>query len=113
MAARETGILLVGGGLAAATCASELRELGYDGRVLLCGREPDAPYHRPPCSKEYLRGEEQRSDTLVHPEGWWDEHDVELLTRTSVTKLDLDAKVATLSTREEVRFERVLLATGA
>ena len=113
MATREVEYLLVGGGLAAANCARWLREEGADGEILLVGREPDAPYNRPECSKGYLRGEETREDPLFRPPGWWDEQRVELLTRTSVTALDLDARTAKLSSKEEVRFAKALLATGA
>ena len=110
---REVDHLLIGGGLAAASCAAKLREEGADGTILLVGREPDPPYDRPPLSKDYLRGESERGDALVHPDGWWDENDVELLTRTSVMKLDPGEHVATLSSKEEVRFGNALLATGA
>ena len=113
MADRSVDYLLVGGGLAAASCARWLREEGADGSILLVGREPDPPYNRPPLSKGYLRGEESREDVLYRPEGWWDEQDVELLTRTSVMKLDTAERVATLSTKETVGFDKALLATGA
>ncbi|MDQ3644640.1 MAG: FAD-dependent oxidoreductase [Actinomycetota bacterium] len=113
MPVREVDHLLVGGGLAAATCARTLREQGADGSILLVGREADAPYHRPPLSKEYLRGESSRGDAFVAPEGWWEANDVELLPRTSVMKLDPAERLATLSTKDEVRFGKALLATGA
>jgi 3-phenylpropionate/trans-cinnamate dioxygenase ferredoxin reductase subunit len=112
-AARDAGVLIVGGGLAGASCASTLREEGYDGSILVVGREPDPPYQRPPASKHYLRGEIERSDALVHPPGWWEEHDVELLTRTSVMKLDVGERAASLSNKETVRFKQALLACGA
>ena len=62
--------------------------------MLLVGREPDPPYNRPDCSKGYLRGEESREDPLFRPETWWSEQNIELLTRTSVTGLDLGARAA-------------------
>jgi 3-phenylpropionate/trans-cinnamate dioxygenase ferredoxin reductase component len=113
MADRAVDILLIGGGIASATAAATLRDEGFDGSILLVGREPDAPYHRPPATKGYLRGEEDRAAVLVHPEAWWAEHDVELLTRTSVLALDPGGSTATLSTKQEVGFDRALLATGA
>jgi 3-phenylpropionate/trans-cinnamate dioxygenase ferredoxin reductase component len=112
-AVRDAGVLIVGGGLAGASCAASLRSEGYDGSIVLVGREPDPPYERPPASKHYLRGESERVDALVHPEGWWEENDVSLLTRTSVMKLDTGSRVASLSNKESVRYERALLACGA
>ena len=115
MAEREVDHLLIGGGLAAANCARWLREEGGPtARCMLVGREPDPPYNRPPLSKGYLRGEESQARTsLFRPDEWWGEQDIELLTRTSVMKLDAEARVATLSNKDEVRFEKALLATGA
>jgi len=113
MADRSVDYLLIGGGLASANCARWLREEGADGSILLIGRENDPPYNRPPLSKGYMQGKETRDDVLFRPDEWWTEQSIELLTRTSVTKLDLDARTATLSTRDVVGFDKALLATGA
>ncbi len=113
MASRKVDYLLIGGGLASANCARWLREEGAEGSVLLVGREPDPPYNRPNCSKGYLRGEEERSEAFFRAEEWWAEQQIELLTRTSVTALDTIARIAKLSTKEEVEFGQALLATGA
>ena len=113
MADRRVDHLLIGGGLASANCARWLREEGADGSVLLVGREPDPPYNRPPLSKGYLQAKETREDALFRPDEWWREQDIELMTRTSVMKLDPGERVATLSTKEEVEFGTAFVATGA
>src|SRR6478752_6453361 len=113
MADRKVDFLLVGGGLASANCARWLREEGGEGEILVVGREPDAPYNRPNCSKGYLRGEEQREETYFRPDDWWGEQQIELLKRTSVMSFDAQARSAKLSTGEEVEFGQALLATGA
>jgi 3-phenylpropionate/trans-cinnamate dioxygenase ferredoxin reductase subunit len=113
VADRKVDHLLIGGGLAAANCARWLREEGGSGSILLVGREPDPPYNRPPLTKTYLRGEDSREDALFRPPEWWEEQRIELLTRTSVMKLDAEARVARLSTKEEIEFGTALIATGA
>jgi 3-phenylpropionate/trans-cinnamate dioxygenase ferredoxin reductase subunit len=113
MADRTVDILLVGGGIASATAAHALREDGFEGSILVVGREPHAPYHRPPASKEYLRGEHDADGALVHPADWWESAGVELLTRTSVLELDPEARTAKLSSKESVGFDRAVVATGA
>ncbi|MEA2208600.1 MAG: 3-phenylpropionate/trans-cinnamate dioxygenase ferredoxin reductase component [Solirubrobacteraceae bacterium] len=110
---RKVDHLLIGGGLASANCARWLREEGAAGTIALVGREPDPPYNRPECSKGYLRGEEERGETFFRPSDWWQQQDVELLLRTSVTALDAEAKTAKLSNKQEVEFGTALLATGA
>jgi 3-phenylpropionate/trans-cinnamate dioxygenase ferredoxin reductase subunit len=113
MSPRRVDYLLIGGGLASGNCARWLREEGAEGEVLVVGREPDPPYNRPECSKGYLRGEESREDTYFRPNDWWAEQGIELMTRTSVTGLDLGKRTAKLSSKEEVEFTQALLATGA
>ena len=113
MADRKVDYLLIGGGLAAGSCARWLRESGAEGSILLVGREPDLPYNRPPASKEYLRGEQTREDTLFKPAEWYAEQEIEVLTRCSAMKLDASARTAKLSNKEVVGFDRALVATGA
>jgi 3-phenylpropionate/trans-cinnamate dioxygenase ferredoxin reductase subunit len=113
MGARKVDYLLIGGGLASANCARWLRQEGAEGEVLLVGRELDPPYNRPNCSKGYLRGEEPREEAFFRPQEWWTEQGIELLTRTSVTALDLGSRTAKLSNKEEVEFDKALVATGA
>jgi 3-phenylpropionate/trans-cinnamate dioxygenase ferredoxin reductase subunit len=113
VAERDVDFLLIGGGMASAHCAAELRRRGAEGSVLLVGREPEPPYERPPLSKEYLRGEARREDAHVNSASWYEENDVELLTGTSVMALDPAARTAKLQGGEEVGFGRALLATGA
>jgi 3-phenylpropionate/trans-cinnamate dioxygenase ferredoxin reductase subunit len=113
VADREVDFLLIGGGMASAQCAAELRRRGSDGSVLLVGREPEPPYERPPLSKEYLRGEAERADAYVNPPSWYEENGVELVTGRNVMSLDADARTVKIQGGEEVAFKKALIATGA
>src|SRR5215218_4519437 len=113
MADRSVGALIVGGGTASAACAEALHEGGFSGDVLLVGREPDPPYERPPASKGYLAGTQDRDACLFHDAGWYAKRSIELAARTSVMRLDTAAREATLSTKEVVEYGVALLATGA
>jgi 3-phenylpropionate/trans-cinnamate dioxygenase ferredoxin reductase subunit len=112
-APREVDYLLVGGGMASAHCAAELRRRGAEGSILLVGREPEPPYERPPLSKEYLRGEAKREEAFVHPPEWYEENGVELATGRNVMAMDAGERTAKLQGGEELRFGKALLATGA
>lgn len=113
MADREVDFLLIGGGMASAHCAAELRRRGAEGSVLLVGREPEPPYERPPISKDYLQGESSREDAYVNPPAWYEENGVELLTGRNVMSLDAATRTAKIQGGEEVAFGQALLATGA
>ena len=113
MAERQVDFLLVGGGIAGGNCARWLRRSGADGSIVLVGREPHLPYDRPPLSKGYLRGSEAVDDALMQEAGWYEEQEIEALTKVSAMKLDLQARTVKLSNREEIGFGQLLLATGA
>ncbi|HYM57896.1 MAG TPA: FAD-dependent oxidoreductase [Solirubrobacteraceae bacterium] len=105
--------VIVGASMAGATAATELREQGFDGRVVLVGTEAEAPYERPPLSKEYLRGEATREASLVHPPGFYEEQEIELRLGSTVTGIDLNASEAMLDDGERLPFDSLLLTTGA
>jgi 3-phenylpropionate/trans-cinnamate dioxygenase ferredoxin reductase subunit len=113
VADREVDFLLVGGGMAGASCASELRKRGAEGSILLVGREPEPPYERPPLSKEYLRGDASRADAYVNDPSWYEENGVELAIGRNAMSIDAEAKTAKIQGGEEVAFGQVLLATGS
>lgn len=113
MANRHVERVLIGGGIASASCAEALRREGAEGSITIVGRELDLPYHRPPCSKGYLRGTESRRDSLVHRPDFYEQNQIEVLTRVSVMKLDPQARTVRLSNREEIEFGQALIATGA
>jgi 3-phenylpropionate/trans-cinnamate dioxygenase ferredoxin reductase subunit len=113
MSARRVDFLLVGGGLASGKCVEELRKRGGEGSVVVVGREPEPPYERPPLSKEYMRGEAEREDAYVNSRDWYEENDVELLTKTNVMSLDLGQRRVKLQGGDELEFDKALIATGA
>jgi 3-phenylpropionate/trans-cinnamate dioxygenase ferredoxin reductase subunit len=105
--------VIAGAGLAGAKAAEALRGEGFEGRIVLVGEEPEAPYERPPLSKDYLRGEVPREQARVHAAGFYEEQAIELLTGTAVTAVDVAARRVALSTGERLAYDRLLLATGA
>jgi 3-phenylpropionate/trans-cinnamate dioxygenase ferredoxin reductase component len=105
--------VIVGGGLAAGMVAQEYRGADGDGSVLLIGREAHPPYHRPPLTKGFLRGEEPVEDTYVHSLGEWRELDVELRLSTEAAAIDPAAHTVELVGGERIEYGRLALATGS
>ncbi|GAA4713317.1 NAD(P)/FAD-dependent oxidoreductase [Phytohabitans rumicis] len=105
--------VIVGASLAGAKAAETLRAEGYTGRVVLVGEEIERPYERPPLSKAYLQGKDPRDKAFVHDEGWYAEHDVELILGRRATNLDAARHVLTLDGAEELPYDKLLLATGS
>ena len=105
-------IVIIGGGMAGGSAAATLREEGFSGPVVLISREPGVPFGRPPLSKTYLRSEEDLEGWYVRPAGWYADHDVELRDGAVVTAVDPAAHTVTLDSGDELRYEKVLIATG-
>ena len=95
----KPNFIIVGGGLAGADAAQTLREEGFDGSITLLGQEPNAPYERPPLSKDYLQGKAERDSIFVHTEPWYAEHGVDLSMGAAVTSLDPAARTVTTAHR--------------
>ena len=109
----EPTFAIVGAGRAGAKAAEALRTEGFAGRIVLLGAEPHQPYERPPLSKGYLQGSSPRDEVFVHPQSWYDDHDVDLRLGTVVTALDRAAHRVTTGAGEELGYDKLVLATGS
>ncbi len=109
----DATFVIIGASLAGAKAAETLRHEGFDGRVVLVGEEVDRPYERPPLSKGYLLGNDEREKVFVHPEGWYADNDVELRTSVRATALDRDAHQVVLDDGSRVGYDKLLMATGS
>jgi 3-phenylpropionate/trans-cinnamate dioxygenase ferredoxin reductase component len=106
--------VIVGGGLAGAKAAETLRAEGFTGRVILICDERDHPYERPPLSKGYLLGKEERDSVFVHEPAWYAQNDIELHLGQTVDAIDRAAKTVRFGEDGTVvRYDKLLLATGA
>src|SRR5205085_853554 len=105
--------VIVGAGLAGAKAAEELRERGFDGRIVLVGSEPERPYERPPLTKDYLRGESPREKAYVHGDDFCEQLRIELLTGTTASELDMSSSSLTLGHGKQLSYDKMLIATGS
>src|SRR4029077_5796828 len=107
----KPSFVIVGGGMDGAIAAQTLHEEGFDGKITLLGQEPNAPYERPPLSKDYLQGKADRDSIFAHPEPWYPEHAVELSLGSAVSWLDPATRTVTAATDAKLDYDKLLLAT--
>lgn len=106
--------VIVGGGLAGAKAAETLRAEGFTGRVILICDERDHPYERPPLSKGFLLGKQERDKVFVHEPSWYARNDVELHLGQTVDRIDREARTVRFGDDGTlVHYDKLLLATGA
>ncbi|MDJ0315198.1 FAD-dependent oxidoreductase [Arthrobacter sp. H35-D1] len=109
----DAGMVIIGGGLTAATAAETLRKEGFTGPVTIVADEAEIPYQRPPLSKGFLAGKEDEDALLPLSAKWYQENNVTLLTGIAATALDPRAHTVGLSNDTSLSYAKVLLATGA
>jgi NADPH-dependent 2,4-dienoyl-CoA reductase/sulfur reductase-like enzyme len=105
--------VIVGGGLAGAKAAETLRGEGFTGRVVLIGDEREHPYERPPLSKGYLTGKDERAGAFLHEPDFYARAGIELHLGTPATAIDRERKTVRTADGTSFRYDKLLLATGA
>ncbi len=109
----EQTFVIIGAGLAGANAAAQLRKDGFEGRIVLVGEEPDRPYERPPLSKDYLRGTTERAKLDVHGPEFYTDGAIGLRLSTRATAIEPASREVVLEDGQRLRYDRLLLATGA
>jgi 3-phenylpropionate/trans-cinnamate dioxygenase ferredoxin reductase subunit len=104
------GIVIVGGGLAAARTAEQLRRSEYAGPITIVSDEDHLPYDRPPLSKEVLRAE--TDDVTLKPAEFYDENDITVLLGKAARSVDTDARSLKLADGSELGYDELIIATG-
>jgi 3-phenylpropionate/trans-cinnamate dioxygenase ferredoxin reductase component len=106
----DIGIVIVGGGLAAARTAEQLRRSEFSGRITIVSDEAHLPYDRPPLSKEVLRKEVD--DVALKPREFYDENNIILRLGSAATNLDTAAQTVTLADGTNLGYDELVIATG-
>jgi 3-phenylpropionate/trans-cinnamate dioxygenase ferredoxin reductase subunit len=109
---RRFDVAIVGAGHGGAQAAIALRMQGFTGSIGLIGDEPDAPYERPPLSKEYLAGEKPFERLLIRPVQFWVDRDVALQGGETVIAADPAAHILTTAGGATIGYGKLVWATG-
>ncbi|MEL7470202.1 MAG: FAD-dependent oxidoreductase [Pseudomonadota bacterium] len=106
------GIVVVGGGQAAASLVAKLRGLGFDGALTLISEEPVPPYQRPPLSKAYLMGDMTAERLFLKPEAFYADQNIDLRLGARVDRIDPAAKTVHMG-GAEISYDHLALCTGS
>lgn len=105
--------IVIGAGHAGGMAVANLRSKGFEGNLILYGEEPYDPYERPPLSKHLLAGEIEIERTYLKKPDWYAGKNIDLRKNVRVEHIDREAKTVTDSTGATVKYDKLLLATGA
>src|SRR4029078_440014 len=106
-------IVIVGGGAAGFAAAEMLRRYGFAGSITMLSHDDAAPVDRPNLSKDYLAGSAPEDWVPLRGDDWYAENKIDLKLKTEVTSLDAKSKELTLESGSKIKFDKLLLATGA
>jgi 3-phenylpropionate/trans-cinnamate dioxygenase ferredoxin reductase subunit len=110
---KASGIVIIGGGLAAARTAEQLRKSGYQGPVAIVSAEKHLPYDRPPLSKDVLHDTGKGlHDVLLRPAEFYADNDIALVLGTAAQSLDTAARTVTLTDDRVLDYDELVIATG-
>jgi NADPH-dependent 2,4-dienoyl-CoA reductase/sulfur reductase-like enzyme len=104
-------LVIVGGGLASARAIKSFREEGGEGSIALISKDSTLPYHRPPLSKKFLRGE-TNEEPLVEDEKFYASNGVDVRLETAVSSVDVRERSLEVD-GDRIGYRKLLLATGA
>ena len=109
----STRVVIAGAGHAGGSAAAMLRQLGFEGSIVLLGEEPIPPYERPPLSKAWLKGEASAESLALRPAEFYATQKIDLRVSTSITGIDRAAKTVSLGSGGTVPYDFLILALGA
>jgi 3-phenylpropionate/trans-cinnamate dioxygenase ferredoxin reductase subunit len=113
LVSKASGIVIIGGGLAAARTAEQLRKSGYQGPVAIVSAEKHLPYDRPPLSKDVLHDTGKGlHDVLLRPAEFYADNDIALVLGTAAQSLDTAARTVTLTDDRVLDYDELVIATG-
>ncbi|HET7911992.1 MAG TPA: FAD-dependent oxidoreductase [Pseudolabrys sp.] len=117
-AAKKTGsaseeVVIVGGGGAGFAAAEMLRRRGFAGRITMLSNDQAAPVDRPNLSKDYLAGSAPEDWVPLRSNDWYTENQIDLKLKADVTSLDAKNKELSVAGGSKIKFDKLLLATGA
>ncbi len=106
-------IVIVGGGGAGFAAAEMLRRRQYQGEIVMLSSDDAPPVDRPNLSKDYLAGSAPEDWVPLRPDAFYSENAIELRLGATVAGIDVGSREVGLAGGERIRFDRLLLATGA
>ncbi|MGB3767545.1 MAG: FAD-dependent oxidoreductase [Phormidesmis sp.] len=104
--------VIIGGGAAGCAAAQMLRQVKFEGRIVLVTASEEPPYDRTKLSKAYLQQDRAEDPDLLRPISFYRRYDITLKTAAKVTKLDAKTQTITYGSGETIQYDVLLIATG-
>ena len=108
-----SGVIIIGSGHAGCSTAINLRRSGYEDTIMIFSIENELPYHRPPLSKKFFKGDLALEDILIKSEAFYSDNNIQVKTNTEVKEVDVIERYLKTCSGEKYEFSYLVFATGA
>lgn len=112
MSAPVNRIVIVGAGHGGTQAALSLRQLGFEGEIIMIGREVEPTYERHPLSREYFAGDKPFEHLYIRPQEFWEDRRVTLKLDVWVVRVDVQRRAVGLDNGEAITFDALVWAAG-
>jgi len=106
-------VVIIGGGAAGFAAAEMLRRKGFAGEVVLLSADPDPPYDRPNCSKDYLAGGAPKDWMPLRDRTFYEDEKIDIRLGAEVSSFNAKAKTVSMQDGATLDYDILILATGA
>ncbi|QHE84152.1 NAD(P)/FAD-dependent oxidoreductase [Hydrogenophaga sp. BPS33] len=105
--------VILGSSHAGAQLATSLRQEGWSGRIVMVGEEAHPPYHRPPLSKTFAKGETTLQQLFIRDPAVYAQHGIELRLGCGVLAIDRVRQQVALADGHTLPYDKLAICTGA
>jgi len=107
----QTDFLIIGGGVAGVTAATEIRNIKPDATIAILSQEPVCFYSRVLLSN-YLEGSVVKEKLILRGEQWFCEQKINLILGEGAKSLDSKKHKIVTMNGQEINYKKLLIATG-
>ncbi|MFH1354418.1 MAG: FAD-dependent oxidoreductase [bacterium] len=105
--------LIIGGGVAGTTASNAIRQNDSQGSITIVSDEPHYLYSRIMLSKpNFFLGKIPFEQIWLKDKSWYEQNKIEFIGGKKAIQLDPDKKIIKLDDDTEIKYDKLLLATG-
>jgi apoptosis-inducing factor 3 len=104
--------VIVGAGAAGAAAAEKLRQIGFQGRIVMLSAESELPYDRTKLSKAFLQSDEIKGADVLRSPQFYKQYGIDIKANANVTQLNVNSQQLTYGNGSTLNYDALLLATG-
>lgn len=104
--------LIIGSGAAGNAAARKLRELDFEGHLIMITADSHPPYDRTALSKDFLKGDMDPEWLPLNHKDYFKKNGIELILGQKVKQVHSNKKIVELENKTKIEYDKLLIASG-